>query len=171
MRYRWMVILCVAALCPSCGPVAPAFDPSPHALWTDPETGMGFAVVPINEHPFLVDHDRQLVIVPPRRKPIRVELYGEMGFIKTSHSANLYKDDQGRFIVIDVNGIWLTINPATGQVVSCQWRWEEPTPRRYLGTFETGNPVVYRFIPADQGVEPPIYGFKDPSHPLLKEKS
>jgi hypothetical protein len=128
---------------------------------------MRFAVVPVNMHPFLTDHEKQLVIVPPKGDVIRVALYPEPGGSQTS--TNLYKDDQGRFVAIDCNGIWLTIDPADGRVVSCQWRWQEATPKRYLGTFAAGNLVVYQFTPAEQGPEPPIYGFKDPSHPLLKE--
>ena len=172
MRVRTVPVLAavvtVLGLCASCGPAAPTFDPSPHALWKDCETGMGFAVIPVNQHPFLEDHERQLVIVPPQGHLVRVDLYAEPGGNVTC--SNLYKDDQGRFVVIDCNGIWLSIDPTSGEVISCEWRWEEPTPKRYLGTFAWGPEVVYRFVPADQGPEPLIYGFKDPSHPLLREQ-
>jgi hypothetical protein len=169
MRRPMLAVLVAAALCASCGQATPAFDPSPHELWKDCETGMAFAVIPVDQHPFLVDHDRQLVIVPPRSPVNRVALYLESGFGEETKSANLYKDDKGRFIVIDINGIWLTIDPESGQVLSCEWRWEEPTPKRYLGTFVTGNPIVYRFIAAAQRPESSPYGIKDPSHPLLPE--
>jgi hypothetical protein len=166
MGWRWAAILWAAGVCVACTPGAPAFNPSPHALWTDAETGMGFAVIPINPHPFLVDHERQLVIVPPRGYPVRVALYPDPG---GGMLANLYKDDRGQFVIIDNNGIWLSIDPVNGSVLDCRWRWEEPTPKGYLGTFERDKSVVYRFIPAAERPEPPIYGFKDPTHPLLRE--
>jgi hypothetical protein len=168
MRRPMIAVLAAAALCASCGPAAPPFDPSPHALWKDCETGMGFAVIPVDQHPFLEDHERQLVIVPPKGDPVRVALYPEPGGNMTG--TNLYKDNHGRFVAIDCNGIWLTIDPSSGQVISCEWRWEEPTPTCYLGAFEHDRRVIYRFVPANERPEQPIYGFKDPSHPLLREK-
>jgi len=158
---------------PDAAPAAGTQEEYPHPrvgesdLWTDPVTGLRLAVIPTERHPFLQDHGRATIVLTRSGSVVSVPLLGEPGGL--GPVSNLYRSDDGNLVVIDMNGIWLTISKHSGRLLSCESRWEEATPQQYLGRFEPGEGAVYRFVSRDAAKEQPIYLFKDPDHPLLPD--
>jgi len=138
-----------------------------NGIWTDPVTELRLAVIPTERHPFLHDHGRALIVLTRSGGVVSVPLLGEPGGL--GPISNLYRGDDGNLILIDMNGIWFTISKRSGRILLCESRWEEATPQQYLGRFEQGEGAVYGFVSRDAAQEEPIYLFKDPDHPLLRD--
>lgn len=130
--------------------------PTPrHPGWTDPKTGVRLVVEAVDEHPFLRDHGRILFIVAPSGRVRRVELYTDGG---TGLNANVYRLADDRLVVVDANGVWITVT-RTGEIESRRWCWGRELPERFVGCFRADGRRVYRLV---EGDEPDVYLFKDP---------
>lgn len=117
----------------------------------------------INQHPFLVDHDKQLIIYA-HGLPIHKELlHMDTG---SGSPCSLFKNYDD-FILIDSNGVWYTIR--NGIIVSKIWSYFKELPKDYICT--------YKFIKNVNGYEKTfirgiskkdVYLYKDPFDYLNK---
>jgi len=127
----------------------------PHAGgWVDPESGVRLVVAKHGSHRYLTDHERELFVVSPGGGYRRIELYPCVGVpVRT----NVYRAPAGRFVLIDANGVWITVTSTGG--VSQRWCWGKQPPADFVGSFRAGDGDRYEF---EQGSEPAVYLFKDP---------
>ena len=133
----------------ACGPSAPSASG-----WTDATTGVRLVIEAFDRHPTLRDHRRALFVVGTTGQGRRLELHADAG---AGAIANLYRSDGG-LLLVDENGVWIRIGSA-GEIESVRWRWQQPLPPEFLGTFEVGPGAVYQLV---QRAEPEIYRYKDP---------
>ncbi|MCB9877457.1 MAG: hypothetical protein H6835_07650 [Planctomycetes bacterium] len=142
-----VVVLCAAFA--ACGASLPQ-----SAGWLDPKTGIRIVVDAVDAHPSLRDHGRTLCVVSPGGAVQRFALHPENGL---GVPCNLYRLDAQRLLVVDCDGVWITIG-AGGEVESRRWCWRRELPREFLGCFRAERDRVYRL---EQGAAPEIYLFKD----------
>jgi hypothetical protein len=124
------------------------------AGWTDATTGLRLVIEPFDRHATLHDHRRALFVVGTNGQVRRLELHADAG---AGAIANLYRS-AGGLVLVDENGVWIRIG-AAGQIESVRWRWRQPLPDDFLGTFELGPGADYQLV---QRTEPEIYRYKDP---------
>lgn len=130
--------------------------PTPsHSGWTDPKTGVRLVVEAAGAHPFLRDHGRMLFVVSPSGRVRRVELYPDGG---TGLNANVYQLADDRLVLVDANGVRITVTPS-GEIESRRWCWGRELPERFVECFRADGQRIYRLV---EGREPDIYLFKDP---------
>lgn len=146
---------CGMALALAAALAACAHEPPPYVGWTDPTTGVRVVVEAVDAHPLLRDHGRQLCIVSARGRVSRIPLHPDNGL---GVPCNLYRLDEQRLLVVDCDGVWVTID-ATGAIESRRWCWLRELPREFVGSFRVGDDRVYRLEP---GAEPEVYLLKDP---------
>ncbi|MBK7037200.1 MAG: hypothetical protein KBF42_03850 [Chitinophagales bacterium] len=114
----------------------------------------------IDQHPFLVDHCKQLSVYDTGGKQINnVKMYCDPG-----EGCNSYLfETKENFIIIDCNGQWFSVNKMNGVITKETWQWERPIPDNYLGTFVRGSRgEIYSLIKEDSFTIIDIYKFKDP---------
>jgi len=116
-------------------------------------------VVVSGRHPFLRDHSRDCIVTRDGVELTRFPLYPDPGL--GVHS-NLYRAENGDYVLIDINGTWYEIDAEDGRLLQKEWKWNDMTPPDYLGVFEYDGTDEYVFYPALEKPEPEIYGFKDP---------
>ena len=112
-----------------------------------------------NEHPMLVDHDRNLQVKNSGELIDSQALYPDTGI---GCSAFLY-EKRNEFIVIDCNGVSYSISREVGTIEPMGWKWEQEPPPEFVGEYvrlEAGEYVLkHRDDPPD--IEE-IYRYKDP---------
>lgn len=116
-----------------------------------------------DQHPFLRDHGRECIISRDGTDLTRFKLYGDPG---VGVHSNLYRNAEGNYVLVDINGVWYFINAHSGEMIGYEWHWMDPSPGEYLGTYQYDDRAEYRFVAASEKPEGDIYGFKDPVIPL-----
>lgn len=114
----------------------------------------------IAQHPFLVDHCKQLSVYDTDGKQMdNVKMYCHPG-----EGCNSYLfETKEILIIIDCNGQWFSVNKVNGVIIKEPWQWERPIPENYLGTFFRGSRgEIYSLIKEDKFTINNIYKFKDP---------
>ncbi len=112
----------------------------------------------INQHAFLEDHGRALIIKAGDIYIDKVELYGDPG-----EGCNAYlSENNSSFVLIDCNGEWYSISKSTGKIKDLGWKWKEKFPESYVGVFRQASCGANYSLSDSFDV---IYKFKDP--PIL----
>jgi len=112
-----------------------------------------------NQHPFLVDHNRILVISKRGKMLDKFTLYPDPGARVPLH---VFEDQKG-LIFIDCNGYWLSINKETEKINKMGWFWMKPVPDKYLGTFRLRKEdKEHSFKKEANTTEKQVYLYKDP---------
>lgn len=89
-------------------------------------------VVVDEPHSFLRDHGRLLQTIDGNGNIIDSEiLYSDAG---SGTSTHLFIDSSV-YIIVDANGMWFSVDFATGQIIDVEWRWQQPLPKNYYGQF------------------------------------
>ena len=117
-------------------------------------------VVKIDQHPTLVDHERKLVIVDEAGQTIdELKTYPDTG-----DGCDLFLfDTDDKFVLIDCNGHWFSVEKTTGQLTNEGWKWQETLPTNQLGVFKRGDDKTkYKFVTESGSTMGDVYKFKDP---------
>lgn len=115
----------------------------------------------INQHPTLVDHDRKLKTVDKNQKIIdELQIYPDSG----SGCESFLFDSGSKYILIDCNGQWFSIDKVMGTLKNEGWKWNEKLPDNPLGKFQTSNKASsYIYSPGATFKENDVYKYKDPN--------
>lgn len=114
----------------------------------------------IEQHPFLVDHCKQLNIY--NRDGIlidKVKIYCDSGVGCNSYLFDTYKT----YTIIDCNGSWYSIDKRTGKIAMDGWKWEDEIPAKYVGTFVRDQTNGPNKLIEQEITKKDIYQFKDPN--------
>ena len=125
-----------------------------------PVDANSIVVVKTNQHPFLVDHNRELRTVDKEGNTIDdAELYTDSGEGCNSY---LFDTDQ-TYTVIDCNGHWYLINKKTGKIDNNTWQWQKELPASYIGTFKrAAGQIEYSLTKENNITLEQVYQVKDP---------
>lgn len=111
----------------------------------------------INQHPFLIDHGRALLIKKDDIIIDKVELYGDPG-----EGCNAYlSENDSSFVLVDCNGEWYSILKSTGKIKDLGWKWKAKLPERFIGVFKHPDSGGNYYLSDSFDV---IYKFKDPPY-------
>lgn len=124
-------------------------------------TRENIAIKKIEQHPFLSDHKKQLVVIDNTGKEIDdLKMYVDSG---EGCDSNLFETDVS-FVLIDCNGQWFSIGKKTGRINKEPWEWKKPLPGVYVGTFVSKRGKDFYEINriSDISLES-VYKFKDPN--------
>jgi hypothetical protein len=115
----------------------------------------------INQHSTFADHDRRLITIGKNQKVIdELAIYPDSG---TGCESFLF-DSDSKYILIDCNGQWFSIDKATGTLKNDGWKWNEKLPDNALGKFQTSDKAPnYIFSVGTNYKENDVYKYKDPS--------
>ncbi len=84
-----------------------------------------------NQHPFLIDHSRQLVSLNYDGDTIsRVNIFPETGSGCCTH---VFLNDDNKIIVVDCNGCWYSIDRSDMIIRHEGWKWNQELPQKYIG--------------------------------------
>lgn len=86
------------------------------------ERELSISIEKINQHPFLVDHGRLLVVKAGDQVVDSLEIYPDGGDGSDLH----YFVMENQIIAIDCNGIWYQITQQGIKVIG--WKWDEELP-------------------------------------------
>lgn len=111
-----------------------------------------------NQHPFLVDHDRRLVVAMADGHIIDSrKLETDPG---EGCPAFLF-DAASDLLVVDCNDTYYHISKSTGAIRQVEWRWNETPAEKYLGTYRRGYGEDYLLI-YDSAFVTDMHRIKDP---------
>ena len=113
-----------------------------------------------NQHPFLSDHDRKLITTDGNQRIIdELEIYSDSG----SGCDSFLFDFGSKYIIIDCNGQWFSIDKNTGALKNEGWKWDEKLPDNPLGKFQATEDVSnYIYSPGTNFSKSDVYKYKDP---------
>lgn len=118
-------------------------------------------VMLIQQHPFLIDHDRILVTLNFDGDTIdRINLYPDTGIGCETH---VFSHDN-QLIAIDCNGFWYSIDKYDMKIRNEGWKWEYKLPKNYIGTM-TFNKITndYTLVKKASGIgSQDVYKHKNP---------
>ena len=116
-------------------------------------------IVGINNHTFLIDHNRKLIISDRNKKELdTAKLYSDSG-----EGCNSYLFESGsNFILVDCNGSWFEIDKENGKINLEAWKWKKSLPQNYIGTFIYENGKYKMTKEKSLSIEK-IYKYKDPN--------
>jgi hypothetical protein len=118
-------------------------------------------IVRFNQHPWFIDHDRKLVTLDNKGEIIdELKIYPDSGA-----GCNSYIFDAvGRYILIDCNGQWFSIEKSTGQIKNDGWKWWKPLPSHQLGVLRRQDKEVnYKLVVEKKTSMRDVYKYKDPN--------
>lgn len=88
-------------------------------------------VMHVQQHPFLIDHNRVLVTLNFEGDTIdSVNLYPDTGNGCETHVFSV----ENQLIATDCNGFWYTIDKSDMKIKNDGWKWEFELPKNYIGT-------------------------------------
>ncbi len=121
--------------------------------------GIKLTITKIRKHPFLVDHQRKLIISDSNDAKIaEIKFYTDPGAGCNSY---LFQNDSA-YVIIDCNGVWYFIDHASGSILDKKWNWKFDIPEDHIGTFVRSNVDNYDFIKEDSIDMKEVYKFKEP---------
>jgi len=117
-------------------------------------------IIKTNQHPFQSDHDRKLITVDRNQKTIdELQIYADSG----DGCESYLFDSDSKYILVDCNGQWFSIDKTTGTLKNEGWNWEQKLPEVYLGKFQTvDKDSIYLYSPGTIVQKSDIYKYKDP---------
>lgn len=118
-------------------------------------------IVKLNQHPALIDHDRKLITVDKNKRVIdELAIYPDAG----SGCESFLFNSGSKYILIDCNGQWFSIEKSTGTLKNEGWKWNEQLPDHPLGKFHTSNIAPnYIYTPETNFKMNEVYKYKDPN--------
>jgi hypothetical protein len=118
-------------------------------------------IIKTNQHPFLRDHDRKLITVDKNQKTINESrIYSDSG----DGCESYLFDSDSKYILVDCNGQWFSIDKLTGTIKNDGWKWNNKLPDNCLGKFQTtDNDSVYHYSRETNFQTNDVYKYKDPS--------
>jgi hypothetical protein len=120
--------------------------------------GYDITVVVKNQHPFLTDHQRELVILKNGAIITRTPLRFDPG---SRVPLNIFRAGD-RIVLIDCNGDHYELNLSDGAFRKVGWFWEKALPAGYIGTFRLRKGGVVEFQKEPLINIRSVYVFKDP---------
>lgn len=114
----------------------------------------------LNQHPTLADHDRKLITVDRNKEIIdELEIYPDSG----KGCQSFLFDTDSKYLLIDCNGRWFSIDKAAGTLKDEGWKWNEKLPNQPLGKFQTSNKDPnYVYTAGTNFNKDDVYKYKDP---------
>ena len=109
----------------------------------------------INQHPYLEDHNRQLIVKKNKFFKIKIELYSDNG----EGCSTYLSENDSTFIIVDCNGRWYSIDKNNGSILNLGWHWKEELPQKFVGVFKSQKNKEFYFLSNE--IEE-IYKYKDP---------
>ncbi|WP_341528994.1 hypothetical protein WKK05_06635 [Nostoc sp. UHCC 0302] len=131
------------------------------------KNGLKLYVNVVNLHPFLVDHEKVLIIQDNQKQLKQIPLYADAGL---GSPAFLFK--QGKdIILIDSNGYWYKFNQQA-VLIEKLWKWDEDLPKGFIGIIAYDKQKNdYILIKNKNIAKNDVYRYKDPDMPDLLNKS
>ena len=109
----------------------------------------------INQHSFLTDHDRLLIVQNENDIIDKFELYSDAG---SGCETYVFENDSA-FTLIDCNGQWFSVDKVSGQIEALDWAWQKQLPENRKGAFVFDKSLnEYKLI----DTVGKIYKYKDP---------
>lgn len=115
-------------------------------------------VVKYQQHPFLIDHLKKLVVIKNKKVLFEIETYPDPG----SGCQSYLFEESDHFILIECNGMRYKIEKKGGKIVKDKWTWMEPLPVNYIGTFVRSTGDEYKLLYKAPKDLKEVYIFKDP---------
>lgn len=109
----------------------------------------------VNQHSFLPDHDRLLIVQNENDIIDKIELYSDAG---SGCETYVFENDSA-FTLIDCNGQWFSVDKASGQIEALDWAWQKQLPENRKGAFVFDKSVNEYKLSDTVGI---IYKYKDP---------
>mgnify|MGYP007022268131 CR=1 FL=1 len=126
-----------------------------------PDVDVVIKVITENKHPFLIDHERSLIILKKGIVQEKIKLYPVSNGTPPIH----YFFDAERSIrtFIDSNGSWIMFN-RDGKMISYAWEWQTDLPIGLIGKYEYDrNTGDYKLVKLNESPsKDDVYIFKDP---------
>jgi len=116
-------------------------------------------IVSADNHPFLIDHNRKLIISNRDKKELdSAKLYSDPG-----EGCNSYLfEKKSNFILVDCNGSWFDIDKKNGKINPEVWKWKKSLPKNYIGTFIYKDGKYEMIKEKSLSIEN-VYKYKDPN--------
>lgn len=117
-------------------------------------------VVRTDQHPFLVDHSKLIIVEVDSRRIDEMKGYSDFGSGCNSH---LFEEEK-TYALIDCNGTKFSISKAEGKIETIGWSWMNELPETYIGIYERQRgKVEYSLSEAPYPDLKDVYVFKDPT--------
>lgn len=115
-------------------------------------------VVKHQQHPFLIDHSKKIVVIKNKKILFELETYADPG----SGCRSYLFEERDYFVIIECNGMRYHIEKKDGKITKDKWTWMEPLPLHYIGTFVRSTDEEYQLIDKAPKELEEVYIFKDP---------
>ncbi len=124
---------------------------------TENITASDIKILKTNKHPFLVDHEKKLVVTLNDQSTNEVVMYLDTG---SGCNSNLFEDEE-YFILIECNGQEYLIEKSTGEIIQGDWKWLSPLPNNYVHTYVRSRQDEYETAQLEINLMD-VYKYKDP---------